>query len=146
MNTSNNDMTGIKASQPEDPDIAEQARPNHGVPSQDPDAGVQVGMTAEESRRESKSALVGGGVMAGLATGAAVGAMVGGPIGVVVGGTLGTIAGALGGEAAGSAAEPQEQPRIVPAPASDLPVSPAPGAAHPLPTDADHPDPAQRRP
>ncbi len=133
MNTSNNDMTGIKASQPQDPDIAEQARPNHGIPSQDPEPAAQVGMTPEESERESKSALVGGGVMAGLAAGAAVGAVVGGPIGVVVGGTLGTIVGALGGEAAGSVMEPDaEGPQAVPAPASSTP--PPTVTADPLPT------------
>ena len=145
MNTPPTHTPGIQPSEPEDPDIAEQARPNHGVPSQDPDAGAQLGMTAEESERESKSALVGGGVMAGLATGAAVGAAVGGPIGVVVGGTLGTIAGALGGKAAGSVAEPEEQARVVPAPASGAPVDRACGI-EPLPTDAAHPDAGQRRP
>lgn len=90
-----------------DADLAEQAVPGHGVPSQDPDPAAQHALTDSESRRESKSALVGGGVMAGAAAGAAVGVAVAGPVGVFVGGTAGAIAGALGGAAVGHAAEPE---------------------------------------
>lgn len=95
---------------PADPDLADQAVPGHGVPSQDPEPGAQVALTPEESERESKSTLVGGGMIAGAATAAAVGAAVAGPIGVVVGGTLGAVAGALGGSAAGQLVEPDDKP------------------------------------
>ncbi|RZJ56343.1 MAG: hypothetical protein EON49_18320 [Acidovorax sp.] len=105
-----------------DPDLAELAVPGHGIPSQDPDPAAQHTLTDSESRRESKSALVGGGVMAGAAAGAAVGVAVGGPVGVFVGGTAGAIAGALGGAAVGQAVGPQ--PRTEPA---DEP--PQPGAS-----------------
>lgn len=96
----------------DDPDLADQAAPGHGVPSQDPSVAAQESLSPEESKREAKSAYVGGGAMAGLAAGAAVGAAVGGPLGVVVGGTAGVIAGVLGGEAAGqvSSAEPSSDP------------------------------------
>ena len=73
---------------PTDQDLAEQAIPGHGVPSQDPDATAQFGLSLEEAEREAKSALVGGGLVAGLATGAAVGAAVAGPVGILVGGTI----------------------------------------------------------
>ena len=115
MSMSNPDRAGIQPGEPVDPDIAEQAEPHHGVPSQDPSVGAQVGLTPEESERESKSAYVGGGAMAGLAAGAAVGAVAGGPVGVLVGGMAGAIAGVLGGEAAGSVATPEPDPD----PASD---------------------------
>ena len=110
MSTFKNDLPGGEPIEPLDPDLAEQAVPGHGVPSQDPSAGAQVGLRPDEAERESKSALVGGGVVAGLVAGAAAGAVMGGPIGVLVGGTVGTIAGALGGEAAGilSGQEPSE--------------------------------------
>lgn len=113
MTTSNSDLSGIQPvlpGEPVDQDLAEQAVPGHGIPSQDPAASAQVGMTAQESEREAKSAYVGGGAMAGMAAGAAAGAVVGGPIGVLVGGTLGTMAGVLGGEAAGSLREPETDP------------------------------------
>lgn len=99
---------------PVDQDLAEQAVPGHGIPSQDPDPAAQVMLEPHEARRETRSALVGGGAVAGLATGAAIGVVVAGPVGVVVGATLGAVAGALGGGAAGAAASPppdQENPR-----------------------------------
>ena len=126
----NRDLTGIQPvlpGEPVDQDLAEQAVAGHGIPSQDPAPGAQVGMTSAESEREAKSAYVGGGAMAGMATGAAVGALVGGPLGVLVGGTVGTIAGALGGEAAGSAREPEPDPV-------------APVASERGVVDAEHPD------
>ena len=107
MSTFNNDLPGVEAIAPVDPDLAEQAVPGYGIPSQDPSAGAQVGLLPEEADREAKSALVGGGVVAGLVAGAAAGAVLGGPLGVLVGGTVGTIAGALGGEAAGSLTQPE---------------------------------------
>lgn len=107
MSTFKNDLPGVEPTEPVDPDLAEQAVPGHGVPSQDPSVGAQVGLLPGEAERESKSALVGGGVVAGLVAGAAAGAVMGGPIGVLVGGTVGTIAGALGGEAAGVLSEPE---------------------------------------
>lgn len=91
-----------------DPDLAEQARPGHGVPSQDPDPAAQIPLEPEEAEREAKSVLTGGGVVGGAAIGASIGVAVGGPVGVVVGGALGAMAGALGGAAAGAAMNPGE--------------------------------------
>ena len=93
---------------PVDEDLAEQARPGHGVPSQDPNPAAQTLLNPQEAQREAKSVLVGGGVVAGAATGAAIGVVVAGPVGVVVGATLGAVAGALGGEAAGATAKPKD--------------------------------------
>ena len=92
---------------PADPDLAEQARPGHGVPSQDPNAGAQVALAPAEAEREAKSVMMGGGVVGGAVLGASIGVAVGGPVGVVVGGTLGAIAGAMGGAAAGAMASPE---------------------------------------
>ena len=110
MNTPTPPLTGIPPVEPVDPDLAEQAVPGHGIPSQDPEAAAQVGLRPDEAAREAKSALVGGGLMAGMLTGAAAGAVLGGPLGVLVGGTVGTLAGALGGEAAGSLREADPAP------------------------------------
>jgi len=85
-----------------DGDLAEQARPGHGVPSQDPDPAAQMPLDLQEAEREAQSTLMGGGVVAGMVTGAAIGVAVAGPVGVVVGATAGAVAGALG--AAGVAA------------------------------------------
>lgn len=90
---------------PADQDLAEQARPGCGIPSQDPRPAAQLPLDPEEAEREGKSVLVGGGVVAGAATGGAIGVMVAGPVGVVVGSTLGAVAGVLGGAAAGSVVE-----------------------------------------
>jgi pimeloyl-ACP methyl ester carboxylesterase len=89
---------------PANADLAEQAVPGYGVPSQDPDPAAQVALEPQDAERESKSVLVGGGVVAGAATGAAIGVAVAGPVGVLVGATLGAVAGAFGGVAAGAAA------------------------------------------
>lgn len=91
-----------------DKDLIEQAHPDHGVPSQDPASAAQFPLKADEALRESKSVLVGGGLMAGLATGAAIGAAVAGPVGVVVGSSVGAVAGALGAAAAGAVASPED--------------------------------------
>ena len=93
---------------PVDEDMAEQANPGHGIPSQDPDAAAQTALEPDEANREANSVLIGGGVMAGAATGAALGVAVAGPVGVLVGASLGAIAGALGGVAAGAAANPED--------------------------------------
>lgn len=93
---------------PVDEDLAEQARPGHGIPSQDPRTSAQTALEPEDAEREAQSALMGGGMMAGAAAGAAVGVVVAGPVGVVVGGTLGGIAGALGGAAAGTMVSPND--------------------------------------
>jgi pimeloyl-ACP methyl ester carboxylesterase len=85
-----------------DEDLAEQARPGHGIPSQDPNGAAQLAMEPEEAQREAHSVLTGGGMVAGAATGAAIGIAVGGPVGVVVGAAVGAVAGALGGAAAAS--------------------------------------------
>lgn len=93
---------------PVDDDLAEQARPGHGIPSQDPDPAAQVALQPEEAEREANSVLAGGGAMVGMATGAAIGTVVAGPVGAVVGGTLGAVAGAVGGAAAGSLVDHEE--------------------------------------
>ena len=90
-----------------DPDLVKQAVAGHGVPSQDPDAAAQVGLGPEEAERESKSALMGGGLVAGLATGAVVGAVVAGPVGILAGGTVGAVAGVVGSNAATQLLKPQ---------------------------------------
>ena len=102
---------------PADEDLAEQARPDHGVPSQDPSPAAQLPLEPEEAQREAQSVLAGGGVVAGAATGAAVGSVVAGPVGAVVGGTLGAVAGALGGAAAGTVVNPKDSSRADTAPA-----------------------------
>ncbi len=91
-----------------DEDLAEQARPGHGIPSQDPDPAAQLALAPEEAQREANSVLMGGGVVVGMATGAAIGVAVAGPVGVVVGATLGAVAGALGGAAAGATASSED--------------------------------------
>ena len=88
---------------PVDEDLAEQALPGHGIPSQDPDPAAQTALEPQDVAREAHSVLMGGGLIVGAATGAGVGVMVAGPVGVLVGGTLGAVAGALGAAAAGSA-------------------------------------------
>ena len=94
---------------PVDPDLAEQAVPGHGVPSQDPNPAAQVRLEPQEAEREGKSVLMGGGMVAGAATGAAIGVAVAGPVGVLVGASLGAAAGALGGAAAGALSKPEVQ-------------------------------------
>jgi pimeloyl-ACP methyl ester carboxylesterase len=102
---------------PADPDLAEQARHGHGVPSQDPNSGAQYALAPEEAEREAKSVMTGGGMVGGAALGASIGVAVGGPVGVVVGGTLGAIAGALGGAAAGGMGSPETAAAASAAPA-----------------------------
>lgn len=105
---------------PADEDLVEQARPGHGVPSQDPDPAAQVSMEPQEAQRETQSALVAGGVVAGAATGAAIGVMVGGPVGVVIGASTGAVVGALGSAAAGAIANPEDSSSGDPAPANTV--------------------------
>jgi hypothetical protein len=93
---------------PVDEDLAEQALPGHGIPSQDTDTAAQVALEPQDAEREANSVLVGGGVVAGAATGAAIGIAVAGPVGVLVGATLGAVAGAVGGAAAGATANPTD--------------------------------------
>ncbi|WP_399683342.1 alpha/beta fold hydrolase [Xenophilus sp.] len=89
---------------PVDPDLAAQARPGYGIPSQDPRPEAQQPLEGEEARREARSVLAGGGAMVGAATGATLGTAVAGPLGGFVGVALGGLAGALGGQAVGAAA------------------------------------------
>lgn len=110
-----------------DEDMAKQAIPGHGIPSQDPDPAAQAPLSAEEAQREGKSVLTGGGVIVGAATGAAIGVMVSGPVGVVVGGTLGAVAGALGGAAAGNLVSPEDQDATAATPATEGMVKASPG-------------------
>lgn len=93
---------------PLDEDLAEQAKPGHGIPSQDPDPAAQIPLQSQETEREARSALVGGGMVAGAATGAAIGVAVGGPVGILAGASLGAVAGAMGGNAAGAAASTED--------------------------------------
>ena len=90
-----------------DQDLADQARPGHGIPSQDPDPSAQFPQTRHEAGREANSMLMAGGLMAGVATGVAIGVMVAGPAGAAVGAALGGAAGGLGGAAAGAAVTTQ---------------------------------------
>lgn len=102
---------------PADQDLAEQAVPGHGIPSQDPDPNAQIRLTPDEADREANSVLMGGGMVAGMATGGAIGTAVGGPVGGLVGATMGAVAGALGGAAAGAASTPDDSshPDVAPA-------------------------------
>ncbi len=119
---------------PVDQDLAVQAHPGHGIPSQDPDAAAQSALEPREMDREAQSALAGGGMVAGMATGAAVGVMVAGPVGVVIGATLGAVAGALGGAAAGSTAKPENSGRadMVPQDSVRLHIDDSGGAGQPV--------------
>jgi non-heme chloroperoxidase len=107
-----------------DEDLAEQARPGHGVPSQDPDPAAQTLLAPAEAAREAKSVLTGGGMVAGAAAGATLGVVAGGPVGVVVGAALGAVAGTVAAAAAGSAAAP---------PATDANPAPAPATQRSAP-------------
>ena len=102
---------------PVDEDLAEQAHPGHGVPSQDPAATAQFPLEPVEAEREAKSVFVGGGMVAGAATGATIGAVVAGPVGVVVSGTLGGVVRALGAAAAGTLVNPVDASSADTAPA-----------------------------
>lgn len=97
---------------PADEDLAEQARPGHGIPSQDLNPSAQSTLEPKEAEREANSVLTGGGVIAGAAAGAVVGSVVGGPVGAVVGGTAGAVAGALGGAAAGTMVSPGDSSAV----------------------------------
>ena len=103
-----------------DEDLAVQARPGFGIPSQDPRPEAQTLLEPEEAERESKSVLVGGGALAGAATGATIGVVMAGPVGVVVGATLGAVAGALGGAAAGTLVNPADPGSADAAPADTV--------------------------
>ncbi|MFT5933924.1 MAG: pimeloyl-ACP methyl ester carboxylesterase [Hydrogenophaga sp.] len=46
-------------------DLAEQANPGQGIPSQDPSGAAQTLLKPHEAKREADSALVGGGLVAG---------------------------------------------------------------------------------
>lgn len=103
----NASITRTSSAASPDADLAEQARPGHGIPSQDPSPAAQVPLQPKEAEREAKSVYAGGGAMAGIAVGAAIGVAVAGPVGGLVGGTAGAVAGALGGEAAGTSVAPE---------------------------------------
>ena len=119
---------------PADPDLAAQARPGHGVPSQDPNPDAQVALAPGEAERETRSVMMGGGLVGGAALGAGIGVAVGGPVGVVVGGALGALAGALGGAAAGSIGSPEASAAAlaVPADAVRLHIEDSGGSGRPV--------------
>ena len=60
---------------PVDEDLAEQARPGYGIPSQDLRTGAQTAPEPEDAEREAHSALMGGGISGALG-GAAAGTLV----------------------------------------------------------------------
>jgi hypothetical protein len=91
---------------PDDTDLARQARPGYGIPSQDPRPGAQSPLAGAEAEREARSVFAGGGVVAGAITGSAIGLLAAGPAGALIGGALGGIAGAVGGAAMGGMAKP----------------------------------------
>lgn len=119
---------------PADEDLAEQARPGHGIPSQDPDPAAQSPLQPHEAEREAGSVLMGGGMAAGAAAGAAIGVVVAGPVGVLVGATVGAVAGALGGAAAGTMMNPDDfgKPGKAPADAVRLHVEDSGGGGRPV--------------
>ncbi len=113
-------VTPASTAPPADQDLAEQARPGHGIPSQDPGPGSQLPLEPGEAEREAKSVLMGGGMVAGAATGAGIGVALAGPVGVLVGATLGAVAGALGGAAAGATASPESSGDATAVPADSV--------------------------
>ena len=131
MNPSNTATSNTAAA---DEDITEQARPGHGIPSQDPNPAAQFAQEPAAEQREVQSVLMGGGVVAGLATGAAIGVVVAGPAGVVVGGALGAVAGALGGAAAVTTLNPEElsSAATVPADGVRLHIDDSGGSGRPV--------------
>ena len=112
--------TPITTSAQPDEDMAEQAKPGHGIPSQDPSAAAQSPLEPVEAEREANSVLTGGGLVAGAATGAVIGVAVAGPMGILVGATLGAVAGAVGGAAAGAVASPEVEGCADPATAATV--------------------------
>lgn len=76
-------------------------------PSQDPNPLHQEALSPAESRTETGSVAMGGGMVAGAAGGAVVGTAIGGPVGTLVGATVGAVVGALGGYAAVEATDPE---------------------------------------
>ncbi len=114
---------------PVDEDLAEQAKPGHGIPSMDTSVAAQILLEPDEAEREAKTALTGGGLVAGAATGAAIGVVVAGPVGVVVGATLGAVAGALGAAAAGAAVSTVDSNSAGTAPAGTIPSNTTPADA-----------------
>ena len=126
MNTS---TTPPSNTAPVDEDLAEQAKPGHGIPSMDTSVAAQILLEPDEAEREAKTALTGGGLVAGAATGAAIGVVVAGPVGVMVGATLGAVAGALGAAAAGAAVSTVDSNSAGTAPADTIPSNTVPADA-----------------
>lgn len=123
---------------PDDTDLAKQAHPGRGIPSQDPSGGAQFPLACDDAGRENKSVLMGGGLVAGAATGAAVGVVIAGPVGVLVGGTVGAVVGTLGAVAAGTimspgdACEIEDAATISPMPTDPAPIGPVPVNPSPI--------------
>jgi hypothetical protein len=108
-----------------DGDLAKQANTGQGIPSQDPTDAAQTLLKPEEAKREAKSALVGGGVVAGATAGVVAGLAVAGPVGIVAGAALGAVAGAAGGAAAGSATSTEDPKRSDTDPAQTVRLPPS---------------------
>jgi pimeloyl-ACP methyl ester carboxylesterase len=108
--------TSPSSTESADGDLAEQANPGQGIPSQDPTGTAQTVLELHEAKREAKSVLVGGGLVAGATTGALIGVAVAGPVGILAGAALGAVAGGLGGAAAGPAAIPGDSSSVDTAP------------------------------
>lgn len=124
----NNASTKLPSSSPPkaaaaDGDLADQARPGHGVPSQDTNPAAQIALEPEEAQREANSVLAGGGAVGGVAIGTAIGVVVGGPVGAVVGSAVGAVVGALGGAAAGAVMKTGDSGRVEPVPEGGPPAS-----------------------
>ena len=131
MNPSN---TPPSTPAPVDEDLAEQANPGQGIPSQDPSGAAQTVLERHEAKREAKSVLVGGGLVAGATTGALIGVAVAGPVGILAGAALGAVAGGLGGAAAAPAANSDDSSSVdtAPADAVHLHVEDSGGSGRPV--------------
>lgn len=60
-------ITPLTNIEPVDEDMAEQAVPGHGIPSQELNAAAQTAPEPHEAEREANSVMMGGGVVADVA-------------------------------------------------------------------------------
>ena len=80
-----------------DMDLKNQARPGHGVPSQDPSPEAQIPLSDAERNREFTSSFSGSGLLTGAALMASAGGLYAGGTGLMLGGLIGAFAGVCGG-------------------------------------------------